>query len=172
MTTSVTQKEKGMDTELLYSFCYQLAKRELSGIKRRPHGSMFTHGVRVAEMFTDHYARCVGVLHDIIEDTGMTAEKLSRCRACFGTSVEISYAEHASDDLRVQYKIPKGIIEGVVTLTHLPFEPREQYIDRICKDKKLIRIKIADITDNLMDAPSSHAKEKYRRDMVKLLKAL
>lgn len=69
-------------------------------------------------------------LHDVLEDTTMTAKDLADAG------------------------IPKSVIETVQELSHRPGETYWDYIIRLTNGKIAKRIKIADITHNMSDAPS------------------
>jgi (p)ppGpp synthase/HD superfamily hydrolase len=87
----------------------------------------FGHAHRVATnpRLTSGYETCAGYLHDVLEDTTVTAEDLRN----LGVD---SYA-----------------ISLVETLTHLEDETYFDYIDRVSKSAAATRIKLADLEDNL-----------------------
>ena len=60
--------------------CYRFAQEEHEGQKRRSGEPYFTHCFKTAEILAelrlDAHTICAGLLHDILEDTGITREEL------------------------------------------------------------------------------------------------
>ncbi|MDN9008817.1 guanosine-3',5'-bis(diphosphate) 3'-pyrophosphohydrolase [Brevibacillus laterosporus] len=83
------------------------------------------HPLRVMMYMPSDEARAVAVLHDVLEDTDVTAE-----------------------DLRVA-GFPKEVVEAVVILTKNPKEEYDSYIKRVKQNQLARAVKIADIKDNL-----------------------
>jgi (p)ppGpp synthase/HD superfamily hydrolase len=69
--------------------------------------------------------RTAAVLHDVIEDTSVTAE-----------------------DLREQ-GIPDRVIEAVVALTHREEDSYEAYVEALAPNPLARQVKLADLADNL-----------------------
>ena len=69
--------------------------------------------------------RTTAVLHDVIEDTPVTA-----------------------DDLREQ-GIPERVIEAIVALTHRDEDSYEAYVDALAPNPLAREVKLADLSDNL-----------------------
>ena len=84
------------------------------------------HLQRVAHALSpDLGAMTVAILHDIIEDTWMTAEELRNLG------------------------IPEDIVDDVVTLTRLDSETHWEYVERICAGSdRAITVKVEDVRDN------------------------
>lgn len=78
-------------------------------------------------------------LHDVVEDTTVTL-----------------------DDLK-NHGFPDYVINAVDVLTHKNNEPNLIYWERIAQNPDAVIVKIADIKNNLSDAPSDRQKEKYAR---------
>ncbi len=70
-------------------------------------------------------ARTAAVLHDVIEDTPVTA-----------------------DDLRDE-GIPERVVEAVVALTHREEDTYEAYIEALAPNPLARQVKLADLADNL-----------------------
>ena len=89
------------------------------------HGQPYIlHLLRVMAAVEDAEARIVAVLHDVIEDTSVTA-----------------------DDLRRQ-GFGETILEALDRLTHRKDEPYAEYVIR-CKGQEVARrVKLADLEDN------------------------
>ena len=82
------------------------------------------HPLRVANYLTTWDEKTVGVLHDVIEDTGTT-----------------------EDDLLLMF--PYRIVDAVLALTHTPGTPSATYLAAIVASGPLAaRVKRADVRDN------------------------
>jgi (p)ppGpp synthase/HD superfamily hydrolase len=77
-------------------------------------------------------ARAVAVLHDVLEDTPVSVDKIR------ATGV-------AAD-----------VVDAVVTLTHRPSQIYEDYIDHVAGDALARRVKLADLADNLANNRRLH----------------
>jgi (p)ppGpp synthase/HD superfamily hydrolase len=86
------------------------------------------HPLRVMASVTGEHAQMAAVLHDVIEDTSVTASDLL-ARGC-----------------------PAVVVDAVVALSHLPGEPQEDYLRRVAADPLAVTVKRADIADNLSPA--------------------
>ena len=74
------------------------------------------------------HAQMAAVLHDVIEDTPVTAADLT-ARGC-----------------------PAVVVDAVVALSHLPDEPQDVYLRRVAANPLALTVKRADIGDNLSPA--------------------
>ncbi len=85
------------------------------------------HPLRVAWSVgpEDYELKAIAVLHDVLEDSEWTGEDLE--------------AEG----------IPKRIIDAVTALTHFPGESRDVYYDRVKANPDALKVKLADISDNM-----------------------
>ena len=83
------------------------------------------HPLRVMASVTGEHAQMAAVLHDVVEDTEVTAADLL-ARGC-----------------------PPEVVEAVVALSHLPDEPQEDYLRRVAANPLAVAVKRADIGDNL-----------------------
>ncbi|MFC3895620.1 phosphohydrolase [Lentzea rhizosphaerae] len=86
------------------------------------------HPLRVMASVTGEHTQMAAVLHDVIEDTAVTASDLL-ARGC-----------------------PAVVVDAVVALSHLPGEPQEDYLRRVAADPLAVTVKRADIADNLSPA--------------------
>jgi len=83
-----------------------------------------THPMRVMASLVGEAAQCVGILHDVVEDTAITL-----------------------DDLRAA-GLSEAIVEAVSLVTHEKSEPYADYVVR-CKPHAIARpVKLADLQDN------------------------
>jgi (p)ppGpp synthase/HD superfamily hydrolase len=119
-----------------------IAKNAHAGQTRRDGvTAYFTHPARVAEElrkngFSEEY-QAVAYLHDVLEDTGVTAEHL--------------------DELGVTH----DVIEAVSAMTKCKGETYNDYLERVAQNEIARAVKIFDVKDNLADSPTERQKEKY-----------
>lgn len=83
------------------------------------------HPYEVAESMTDEVSTCVALLHDVVEDTDMTLDRL-----------------------RV-IGFPDEVIRAVDAMTHRPGESYGEYLSRVKQNPVAVRVKIADLTHNM-----------------------
>lgn len=81
------------------------------------------HPVHLAESMTDEISCCAALLHDVVEDTSVTMEELSR-------------------------EFPAQIIEVLTLLTHREDVPYLDYVRGIRENPIAVKIKLADIAHN------------------------
>lgn len=86
------------------------------------------HPLRVMASVEGEHAQMAAVLHDVVEDTSVTAADLT-ARGC-----------------------PSDVVDAVVALSHLPGEPQEDYLRRVAANPLALLVKRADIADNLSPA--------------------
>ena len=88
------------------------------------------HPLRVMAAVSDsgEHAQMAAVLHDVIEDTSVTASSLTEA-GC-----------------------PQAVVDAVVALTHLRDEPYEDYLQRVAASPLALTVKRADIADNMSPA--------------------
>jgi len=63
------------------------------------------------------------------------------------------------------------VLTSVLKLTHMEKMTYDEYIDRVMTDSTARAVKLADMLQNLTDAPTEHQKTKYKRAFTKLLRA-
>ena len=83
------------------------------------------HPKRVAQALQTVEEKMAGLLHDVIEDTKLTAEDL------------------------INLGMPEVVVEAVVALTKQPGETYDAFIDRVKTNPLAVRVKMADIGDNM-----------------------
>lgn len=93
------------------------------------------HPIRVSQEVSGDVAKTCALLHDTVEDTDATLQEIEDM---FGNEVSVA----------------------VEALTHRKGESYEDYIKRVKQNPIATAVKIADISDNLADSPSTHAIEK------------
>ena len=129
----------------------QLAAASHAGQRDKGGNPYILHPLRVMLRLKDERAQICGVLHDVLEDTSLTASDLRR--------------EGLSEDL-------------LMTLLHLTKNNNEDYdsfIDRVLENPLAVEVKLADIEDNLdisrIPLPAAEdllRLEKYKRAKQKL----
>lgn len=104
------------------------------------------HPRRVAARLDTPDAKAAALLHDVIEDSDLTA-----------------------DDLRAE-GIPPGVVHAVVLLTRRADVPDAEYYRRILGDELALTVKLADLADNsdprrlarIVEPQRTALTEKYR----------
>lgn len=105
-----------------------------------------THPLRVSKSLTSDEEKAVGLLHDVIEDSPLSASNL------------------------LAEGVPTRIVEAVEVLTKRPGEAYTAFIERIATAPALERrVKLADILDNLGDQPTRNQVHKYSAALKRLL---
>ncbi len=102
----------------------ELARAVHAGQTDKSGAPYFAHPQRVASKLEDDAAKTVALLHDVLEDTSTTEDEL---RGMFSGE----------------------IVDAVVTLTHAEDESLDAYYQRIRSNPLALRVKLADIHDNL-----------------------
>lgn len=106
---------------------------EVHGNQRDQGGDpMMLHVVRVAESLRTDKERVVGVLHDTLEDCGSS----SRANDLYA---------------RIQRAYGDEVADAVALLTRLYSEDYEDYIQRLSENPLAVRVKLADLTQNLRE---------------------
>lgn len=136
-------------TKLVMKVAYESHKDQVdkSGM------SYIYHPVHLAEQMAEEYVICVALLHDTVEDTDMTFEKLER----------IGFPEEITEALRL--------------LTHDDAVPYMEYV-KLIKDNELARkVKLVDLAHNsdlsrlnIIDDKVMQRVEKYKTAMELLSK--
>lgn len=92
------------------------------------------HIKSVAELVgSDSHLKAIAYLHDVLEDTNIEAEELkSRLAAdgCNKTDIDL-------------------VVEAVVALTKVKGESYKDYLAKVSKNPLAVKVKIADITNNM-----------------------
>ena len=116
------------------------------GQTRNDGSPYIIHPQRVADAIREaggsEDAQTVALLHDTIEDTYITRVDLED----FGFS--------------------KEVIDAVVAVTKTPGCVYADYLAGVKKNKLALVVKIADMIDNITDAPSQKQKDKYLKGLM------
>ena len=84
------------------------------------------HPLRVMMKLKDNNLRIIAILHDVIEDCGLTL-----------------------DNLVSKYGVPFELARIVDILSRKEGESYDEYIERISKNYKALKVKLADLEDNM-----------------------
>jgi len=105
----------------------------------------FEHCRRVSRALDDEDGQLVGLLHDVIEDTGVTEERLR----------ELVFSDVV-------------VVDAVVALTRVEKEdPDDYYYRRVRANPLALRVKLADLRDNLNPARLAFIVDKETRERLK-----
>jgi (p)ppGpp synthase/HD superfamily hydrolase len=131
-----------------------LAAEAHRGQKDKAKAPYILHPLRIMLRMETETERIVAVLHDVLEDSKVTVRNLQKA----------GYS--------------KEIIEALTYLTKAKEEEYEQFIERVKENTLAVKIKIADLEDNLNferikepDEEDLRRYEKYRRALATLRKA-
>jgi (p)ppGpp synthase/HD superfamily hydrolase len=154
MSTDESPKQTGLPEDSSFGvvgLAARIAEQAHEGQRDKSGQPYIGHPARVAAHLTADDAPdevvAAGWLHDVLEDTKITA-----------------------DDLR-NSGIPQRTIDAVNALTHLPGEPLETYLARVRENPDALQVKFADLHDNtdpartrmLDQATRDRLAAKYRR---------
>lgn len=109
----------------LYMKALEIAKKCHKGQKDKGGHDYIGHPIRVSDRCMSEKASIVALLHDTIEDSDMTSEKLS------------------------EMGFPADIIEAVEILTKPRYDNYDDYIKRVGVNPIVREVKIADLEDNM-----------------------
>ena len=114
-----------MNDNELYDLALKIAIQAHGGQKDKAGREYVMHPIRVAERCKDPRAKIVALLHDTIEDTGVTEEYLRR------------------------EGFPDEIISGVLSVTKRDKEEYDDFVRRAAENTIGKEVKIADLEDNM-----------------------
>ena len=122
----------------------QIAAKAHEGQKDKEGLPYILHPLRVMQAVEGEDAQIVAVLHDVIEDTPVTAE-----------------------DLR-QAGFSEAVVAAVLCMTHRQDEPYADYVVR-CKGNDIARrVKMADLEDNSRLSRTIHRPHRLQVDLARL----
>lgn len=136
--------------ETLYNKCYLIALKAHQGqIRKWENIPYINHPLAVANKFKfNKTLRCAALLHDVIEDSNITA-----------------------NDLLLD-GIPKNVVDIVIILTRSKEETYFEYIKRVSKNVDATRIKLEDLKNNLESCKSQTLIKRYKKAQAFLTKEL
>jgi len=103
----------------------EIALKAYSGQKDKAGKTYILHPLRLMAKMETEEEMSVALLHDVIEDSNLTAQDL------------------------LNNGIPSNIVNAVQVLTKLSGESYENFIERVLENKLASKIKKADIEDNI-----------------------
>lgn len=126
----------------LVGLARQIATKAHAGQKDKAGLDYINHPEYVASLIDDDELKAAALLHDVLEDTDTTAEDL------------------------LEAGIPASVVEIVETLTHRDDESYADYINRISKNPKATKVKLADLKHNsdLSRIPNPTMEDVLRRE--------
>ena len=124
----------------------QIAARAHEGQKDKDGQPYILHPLRVMNAVEDEPAKVVAVLHDVIEDTSVTAEDLRR------------------------EGFDEAVLAAVECLTHRKGEPYADYVVRCKGDEIARRVKLADLEDNARPSRALLRPDRIEPDIARLRK--
>ena len=124
----------------------QIAARAHEGQKDKDGQPYILHPLRVMNAVEDVPAKIVAVLHDVIEDTSVTAEELRR------------------------EGFDEAVLAAVECLTHRKGEPYADYVIRCKSNLTARRVKLADLEDNARPSRALLRPDRIEPDMARLRK--
>lgn len=132
-----------MNSELLLNRAIELARKAHEGQFDKAGQPYIGHPIRVMNSLATIDEKIVGVLHDTIEDSDLSLDTLK--------------ALGFSD----------AIVEAIAAITKCSGEAYEDYLGRVMTNPLALKVKIADMKDNLRSERISHPTEKDRERMKK-----
>jgi (p)ppGpp synthase/HD superfamily hydrolase len=121
---AINQAAARKRTEFVLDDAIRIAREAHTGQVDKSGNPYIDHPLRVMARVKGADAQMVAVLHDVIEDTGVTADDL-RAAGC-----------------------PENVVTSVITISKIPGEPRLSYLRRVSGDPLAVIVKRADIADN------------------------
>ena len=112
-----------------YAETLAFAAKKHAGHMRRDGSNYIIHPIRVSQEVKTPIQKIIALLHDTLEDT------------------ETTYME-------ILEEFGPEVVQAVEALTKRKDEPYMDYILRVKQNPDAVAVKIADIADNLSDAPS------------------
>ena len=116
----------------------ELAKKAHEGQIDKGGSPYIGHPFRVMNQFKDEEEKIVGVLHDAVEDSDLTLEDLKRA----------GFSDR--------------IIAAVDAITKREGEQIDNYLNRVMNNSIALKVKIADMTDNMDLSRITNITEKDR----------
>lgn len=122
----------------MYQQALKFIATKHAGQKRRNGNPYIIHPIRVSQEVKSDQEKVVALLHDVVEDTETSLKE-----------IEDTFGQTAA--------------EAVEALTCRAGEDYTEYIKRVKANPIATTVKIADISDNLSDSPSSKAIERMAK---------
>ena len=118
--------------------CKEIAQKAHAGQFRKDGKTPYiVHPLAVASVIEDPKTKCAAVLHDVIEDTSLTAEDLKNLG------------------------VPQDVVDLVLLVSRRRLETYMQYLQKVKTSKEAIVIKMCDLQHNMSDLPQCNLRDKY-----------
>jgi len=121
----------------------EIALKAYSGMKDKAGKTYILHPLRLMEKMDSEEEMAVALLHDVIEDSNYSAQDL------------------------LDEGIPSSIVDAVQSLTKINGEDYEAFIERAMQNKLALKVKKADIEDNINVLRLSSVSDKDLERIVK-----
>jgi (p)ppGpp synthase/HD superfamily hydrolase len=129
--------------QLLFEKAISIALRAHKGKKDKGGNPYILHPLRIMVSMDTLEEKIVAVLHDVIEDSDISIEYLTKL------------------------KFPESIINAIALLSKTKNQDYNDYINSIKKNKLATKIKIADLEDNMNLSRLKSITEKDKKRLVK-----
>ena len=143
------------DAEIeLLERCYRFARNAHKGQQRKSGKPYFTHCVKTAEILTelrlDTHTICAGLMHDVLEDTGVTREEM---QVRFGANIT-NLVEGVTKIGQYKPSMASEVPTTTSTVEHRVYRQRQAETYRklllaTAEDMRVILIKLADRLHNM-----------------------
>lgn len=140
-------KSKVMKISMLEK-AIQIATEAHKGQKDKGEHDYIGHPLRVMNCVTHETDKIVAVLHDVVEDTDIMLVDL---RISLLKKTTDKYLELMIGEVEYKNEVKKAdeVIEGVRCMTRSEGQTWKSYIEGVMGSKIAVRVKIADLRDNL-----------------------
>jgi guanosine-3',5'-bis(diphosphate) 3'-pyrophosphohydrolase len=135
-------------TSPLLALAIDLARRAHHDQVDKGGAPYLEHPLRVMAQMHEDTEKMVAVLHDAVEDSALTLEAL------------------------IRHGFPGDVVDAVDAITKRPGEPYEGYLARVKANPVALRVKIADMTDNMDLGRIPNPTEKDRQRLEKYQRIL
>ena len=112
-------------TSTLLALALDLARRAHHGQVDKAGAAYLEHPLRVMTAMRTDTEKMVAVLHDAVEDSELTLQDL------------------------IRHGLPGDVVDAVDAITKRPGEPYASYLGRVKANPVALRVKVADMTDNM-----------------------
>ena len=144
IVTTMKKNNRKNDTKLIIK-AYEFAKNKHEDQLRKSGEPYIIHPLEVANILADleldDATICAALLHDVLEDTETSEQDLIDI---FGTD----------------------IVSKVKILSRTDDEDYKSYINRLCIDDTIMKVKLSDIEDNLRDGCPESSRKRYFDAMI------
>ena len=156
LITQIQAYNPDAEVELLER-CYRFAQDAHKGQQRKSGEPYFTHCVKTAEILAelrlDTHTICAGLMHDVLEDTGITRQEMQvRFGANIANLVEgvtkIGQYQHQLNVSLLHAPVAKTTVENRVHRQHQA-ETYRKLLLATAEDTRVILIKLADRLHNM-----------------------